>query len=155
MASEWERVNKTLIAGRTTNPDLKTYALYDWAASGIYEYKLESVGIGGQKESYAKLAGPVVLDTGDLLSNNGLVAAMASVIDAREVARGEELSAKFKAASNTEGGERAVLSAWLSQELASKATASVRAVEVAAARSTPTSETNISDASDVKSPATS
>ncbi len=37
---DWVKVNASLIAGRITHPDAKTYSLYDWAAPGVYHYKL-------------------------------------------------------------------------------------------------------------------
>ncbi len=60
--NDWSLVNATLITGRVTNPDAKVYQLYDWAAPGVYEYKLESLSIQGDREVYHDLAGPVTID---------------------------------------------------------------------------------------------
>src|SRR6185295_3369854 len=48
--TKWERVNEALIAGRITAADPKSYRFYDWAAHGIFDYKLESVAINGDRE---------------------------------------------------------------------------------------------------------
>ena len=61
-ASEWTRVNAALIPGRITNPDAKSYAFYDWASTGIREYRLESVSVLGLREDGPWLAGPVTID---------------------------------------------------------------------------------------------
>ncbi len=61
-SSEWAKVNPALIAGRVTNPEAKMYSLYDWASAGRFEYKLESISIQGQAETYASLAGPISVD---------------------------------------------------------------------------------------------
>ncbi|HLX60329.1 MAG TPA: autotransporter-associated beta strand repeat-containing protein [Planctomycetota bacterium] len=95
LADAWTRANSTLIAGRITNPDLKAYCFYDWAAPGIYDYKLESVSIRGFTETHSTLAGPVAVDENGVVSGDGLHAALESVALAGANARGKELSAEF------------------------------------------------------------
>ncbi|HLX61924.1 MAG TPA: autotransporter-associated beta strand repeat-containing protein, partial [Planctomycetota bacterium] len=63
--SGWTQVNPTLIAGRITNADEHTYSYFDFAAPGRYEYRLESLGLQGEREDYASLAGPVDVDSLD------------------------------------------------------------------------------------------
>ncbi len=55
----WERINEAMIPGRITNPEAKTYWVYDWAMPGAYEYRLDSIGLSGGVETYEKIAGPV------------------------------------------------------------------------------------------------
>ena len=97
--SGWTRVNSTLIAGRVTNADLKTYRLYDWAPPGTYQYKLESVNLDGVCESYAQMAGPVELDWRDMnsraISDDGVGTAQARIVADAQERRGQEFSAKF------------------------------------------------------------
>ncbi|HLX63306.1 MAG TPA: C25 family cysteine peptidase [Planctomycetota bacterium] len=62
LANGWTRVNSSLIAGRITNADAKTYRFYYWPEPGVYEYKLESMDVHGEAEASARLAGPVAVD---------------------------------------------------------------------------------------------
>ncbi len=99
---EWTKVNPALIAGRITNPDPKTYGLYDWASAGIYEYKLESVSVRGVVETHSAFAGPVTLDSTlslDSVSQADIDAAAFSVDAARNSMRTHDLSAKFAQAA--------------------------------------------------------
>ncbi|HLX62492.1 MAG TPA: C25 family cysteine peptidase [Planctomycetota bacterium] len=94
--SGWTRVNPALIAGRITNPDSRDYRLYDWAAPGIYEYKLESVSIAGKCEAFSKLAEPIAVGALDTTMTAGaLDAAIASVALEDGQKRGNSLSAEF------------------------------------------------------------
>ena len=78
-ADDWSKVNASLIQGRITNADAKTYHLYDWAgAGGAYEYKLETVSLDGRKETFAELAGPVAGGGATALSPEGLDDVLAS-----------------------------------------------------------------------------
>ncbi|MEI6234686.1 MAG: C25 family cysteine peptidase [Planctomycetota bacterium] len=61
-SAEWVKVNPTLIAGRITTPDERKYTYFDWASSGMYEYKLESIDLSGGREAYAKLSEVVDVD---------------------------------------------------------------------------------------------
>jgi hypothetical protein len=100
---DWTRVNTALIAGRVTSADLKAYRFYDWAAPGAYEYKLESVSIKGERETYAKLAGPVDVDGIEAaLSSEGLDTAAANMALRSEIERAEALSAKFDATADAQ-----------------------------------------------------
>ncbi len=54
--SEWAKVNSAMIPGRLTNTQFKTYALYDWAAPGLYEYKLETIALDGTRETFRDAA---------------------------------------------------------------------------------------------------
>ncbi|HLX62940.1 MAG TPA: kelch repeat-containing protein [Planctomycetota bacterium] len=102
---DWTRVNAALIAGRATNPDSKTYRLYDWAPPGAYQYKLESVSLDGVRESYTELAGPVELDWRETnsrsISDDGDGAAQASIAAEAQERRGQKNSAKFAALAAT------------------------------------------------------
>ena len=103
--SDWVRVNPALIAGRISSPDARTYRLYDWAAPGQYVYKLDSISIQGDAETYAQIAGPV--DVGGnratgALTPEGVAAAIASVDAANNTTVTQELSGKFAAAGNAQ-----------------------------------------------------
>ena len=104
-ATDWARVNSALIAGRVTNPAAKRYALYDWAAPGSYEYKLESVSIQGGKETHPDLAGPVFVDAAQVngMNADGLGAANFAIEAAGEMARGLALSERFVEAGSPHG----------------------------------------------------
>ncbi len=120
-ASEWTRVNSALIGGRITQSDPKMYRLYDWAASGIYEYKLESISVNGDRESYGTLAGPVCVDgQGSALSSAGLDAATASIKVALSTSRSAGLSAKFAGTQAQGGGSQAATAASTSSNAASR-----------------------------------
>ncbi|MEI6235299.1 MAG: C25 family cysteine peptidase [Planctomycetota bacterium] len=103
--SDWMRVNPALIAGRLTTPDAKTYRLYDWAPSGMYEYKLESIDLHGATQTYRDFAGPVTLDAlaepPVALSDDGMEAAMSSAVDESKRALGCALQARFAALPDT------------------------------------------------------
>ncbi len=95
-SSDWTRVNAALIAGRITNPELKASRLYDWAAPGVYHYKLESVSIASERETYAECAGPVTVDgVANAATDDGEAAALASLFAADNAVRTRELSAAF------------------------------------------------------------
>ncbi|HLX60677.1 MAG TPA: C25 family cysteine peptidase [Planctomycetota bacterium] len=107
--SGWQRVNSALISGRITNADAKTYRVYDWAAPGMYEYKLESVSVRGVSETYAKVASAVIEAFGAELSAEGFDAAVSSVGTAKELKLGATLSAKFASEPRTSvGGQSSV-----------------------------------------------
>jgi len=97
--TEWTKVNPALIAGRVTTADQKAYQLYDWAPSGAYEYKLESVSTLQIAEPYSALAGPVTMDsittiTGGV-SDASIVAAAEGVEALLNAGRTSVLSALF------------------------------------------------------------
>ncbi len=103
--SDWSKINPALIAGRISSPDARTYRLYDWAAPGQYVYKLDSISIQGDAETYAQIAGPV--DVGGnratgALTSEGVAAAIASVDAANNTTVTQELSGKFAAAGNAQ-----------------------------------------------------
>ncbi len=104
----WTRVNPTLIAGRVTNPDSKQYRWMDWAAAGVYEYKLESVDLNGAAESYRTIAGPVFVDPMNAVSalNVDSADALAASLRAESNCRAASaLSAAFarEAGAQTDG----------------------------------------------------
>ncbi len=101
--SEWVRVNSALIAGRITNAGEKQYAFYDWAVPGVYEYKLESLSIGGVHETHEFRAGPVVHDRSGLLTPQSIDAAAASLNADLNAIRSNDLSAKFTLAASVMG----------------------------------------------------
>lgn len=100
--STWNKVNAALIAGRVTSPDLKMYGVYDWVASGLYEYKLESISVAGVAEEYQCLTGPVKVEPYDLslvaMSRESVDAAILSIDAAANAVRTRELGAKFERA---------------------------------------------------------
>ncbi len=104
--SEWTRVNAALIAGRISNADLKTYRVYDWAAPGIYQYKLESVSVAGMRETYGEVTGLVTVgEVANAATDDGQTAAVASLIASENSVRTQELSAAFaSAAAEANGG---------------------------------------------------
>ena len=101
-----------LIPGRMTHPDEKKYSFYDWAPAGAFQYKLESVGVSGVKETYEQFAGPVVLDRIAELGGAGDVdtASMAAASDSLAVSasvkRGEVVGAAFAAMTQSQIGFR-------------------------------------------------
>ncbi len=109
-SNEWVRVNPTLITGRITNPDAKHYAFCDWAEPGIYDYKLESVGIDGTTDRGTLPAGPVAADAGfafadATVSVESVDAAASSIALAQNAERTAALAEKF-AASPADFGSR-------------------------------------------------
>ncbi len=84
---DWSRVNAALIAGRITSADEKMYAIYDWVAPGVYEYRLDSVSIRGEREAFARQSECVRVDgmeLGNSLAGDEIQTAAGSV----EVERG-------------------------------------------------------------------
>ncbi len=105
--SEWTRVNAALIPGRITNADAKRYTFYDWAPAGVYDYKLESVSVSGEMETYRETAGPVVADTfvsatGEI-TPDGIDTADSSVALEMDTRRGQALSRLFAAGMQDSG----------------------------------------------------
>ncbi len=100
-AAEWTRVNSELIEGRISHPDAKVYRLYDWAAPGMYQYKLESISLAGKSETYGKLSATVTLDGGEsVVSGEGFDAALAGIGQMARDGRTRKLSAQFDALAN-------------------------------------------------------
>jgi len=97
--NDWTRINPVLIAGRLSNPDAKMYQFYHWTEPGAYRYKLESVSVAGERESYADFAGPVTVDTQSLTAGtvtaDSLEALQFSLDAAESVNRSRNLSAMF------------------------------------------------------------
>lgn len=98
--SEWSKINPALIAGRVTSPDARIYRLYDWAVPGQYEYKLDSISVQGDVETYHQIAGPIDVG-GDratgALTSEGVAAAIASVDADVNATVTQESSGKFAA----------------------------------------------------------
>ena len=93
--STWTSVNPVLIPGRITNPDPKTYRLFDWSAPGSYEYKLESVNIHGVKEPFAELCTvqfEAIESTAAAVTADGMDAALENTRAVRMMERGIQLS---------------------------------------------------------------
>ena len=87
---DWAQVNRALIPGRITNPDFKAYSYYDWAAPGVYEYKLETVSIKGVYDAYPILAyGTGSSSCSEALTSEGFEAAASSVAFYSELHRAE------------------------------------------------------------------
>src|SRR5579862_8005041 len=101
----WKRVNATLIAGRITNADFKTYRIYDWSAFEPCEYKLESVGVRGDVDNYGRIAEVPYEDAGEALSGDALDAAVNSVAEAAHAERGQQLSAAFARTTANEANQ--------------------------------------------------
>ena len=97
-SSEWTKLNAGLICGRITNADSKLYSLYDWTVTGSYEYKLESLSIKGEYETYRNMAYAEVDGNSyelGLLSADGIDAAVNSLDEAANAVKTTALSAKF------------------------------------------------------------
>ena len=127
-SEEWNKVNQTLIGGRFTNADEHTYRLFDWAAAGRYEYRLETISLKGELESYTALAGPVEIDSLGLafnaLTEDSLPSAAQSAAAEIQSARVAAVNALFNSANAIETSE--VLASVLSaQQAASPATPNV------------------------------
>ncbi|MEI6231938.1 MAG: C25 family cysteine peptidase [Planctomycetota bacterium] len=108
----WTKINATLIPGRITHPDSKTYRLYDWSGGGPREYRLECVNIQGVGDYYSKLAAvsgyaavdaPTPLDAPTPVGSDGLDAALASVQGEVSKRRGEQLRQRLAQKSETAG----------------------------------------------------
>src|SRR5262249_25847325 len=95
--AEWARVNPTLIAGRVTNPEAKTYSFFDLPGAGVYEYKLESISVAGHAESYSEFAGPVTVDplNAASISADGIDVVAGSIDALSRAALARSISAKF------------------------------------------------------------
>ncbi len=91
-SNNWTRVNPALIAGRVTNPDAKMYQYFDFASSGVYEYKLESVGLAGQTAYYQAFAKPVAMDSLTLESRDVSAEGIAAVFGSLEAQSHAELA---------------------------------------------------------------
>ncbi len=100
---EWIKINPALIAGRITNPDAKLYRFFDWAQPGVYEYRLDSIGINGKRETYGERTPPVSVDDSSAdaaVSVDALDAGIATTTQALSVAKARNLSAIFDASEN-------------------------------------------------------
>ncbi len=133
--TEWTRVNSALIAGRITNADERKYAIYDWAPAGSYDYKLESVALGGELETYANFAGPVTVDALALselaLSAGDLDAVISSAKAEKNVMQTRALSSQFAQAV----AKQAAAAPAMSAQDVQPAGAAVRAVPTTPAAS--------------------
>ncbi|HLX63441.1 MAG TPA: autotransporter-associated beta strand repeat-containing protein [Planctomycetota bacterium] len=87
--SGWTRINPALIPGRITQAEPKTYRLYDWPDPGIYEYKLDSVSLNGNIETFPQFAGPLSVEphAQTIVSAFGINAALSSLSDLASMER--------------------------------------------------------------------
>lgn len=100
--NEWIPVNRTLIAGRITSPDAKRYRCCDWPPPGRYEYKLESVSIHGDAESFGQLASVEIYDVALSASDaDTLDAVNANSLSDEQQQREAILSAQFNASAGS------------------------------------------------------
>ena len=102
----WTKINATLIPGRMTHPDSKTYRIYDWSGGGPREYRLECVNIQGVGDYYSKLAavsGDAAVDAPTPVGRDGLDAALASVQGEVSRRRGEQLRQRLAQKIETAG----------------------------------------------------
>ncbi len=103
---DWERINPALIAGRITNPDAKSYTTIDWAPSGVYEYRLESINVAGGREFFAADTSAVTTDSQalptciDAISNAVIEAVATDFLLASNSARANQFTRDFAARNN-------------------------------------------------------
>lgn len=111
---EWTRINPTLIPGRITNAEEKTYRHYDWPLPGDYQYKLESVCIDGSLGNELNCADPVRLDwfldsdnDARSLTRESIDAVLESIHEKQRAAEANALGARV-ATINTRGNAKEI-----------------------------------------------
>src|SRR5205085_5227949 len=99
-SEDWMQLNAGLIAGRMTDASAKTYRYYDWAPSGSFEYKLESVAIDGAGANMAQASAAIDAEFVGALSDVTLQIANSAVVAEKVSERAAALSAQLGYAQN-------------------------------------------------------